>query len=398
MELRRRELAVQAALGDIRSNVFLAAILARDFLLEDLPNTADYTQQFTTLHARTDASLQTLSDLVAADELRTPIRQLTAELGEYARSNDLMVSWTTRQSMELRESALRQRVARRRDILALTEHVAALSADTTSRQRTLSLTEDRTFRVSLAWIAAVALLLGACVTGFALHRMRALETQSIAAEAELRSLSGQLRTTQEQERRRLSRELHDQVGQMLTGLRMELAAIARTPAAADPQLRSAVDCAKETAEQALSVVRNIAMLLRPSMLDDLGLTPALTWLAREMDRSSCMAIHLEIDKRVDELPDVHRTCIFRVVQEALTNAARHSGGGKIELQIRWAMGTVHVRVADNGRGFDPASTRRGLGLVGIGERVRELGGQFRISSVPGGGTAVDIALPEPNDL
>lgn len=397
--LHRRDLTIQAALDEVRSNVFLSAILARDFLLEDAPSNVDYAQQFTALHARTEASLRTLSEQNISDELQSPVRQLTTELEEYARSNDLLVSWTPRQRMELRENALRQRVGRRRDILALTDRIATVSAESSSRQRTLSQAGDRTFRVSLAWIAGIALLLGAGVAGFAVHRMRVLEELSVSAEAELRSLSGQLRTTQEQERRRLSRELHDQVGQMLTGLRMELAAIARAPAAADPQVHAAVERAKETAEQTLSVVRNIAMLLRPSMLDDLGLTPALTWLAREVERSSGMEIRREIDVRVDGLPDAHRTCIFRVVQEALTNAARHSGGGRVELQVKWAAGTVRVRVADDGRGFEPVHRKgKGLGLLGIEERVRELGGQFHISSVPGGGAAVEIWLLEPASL
>jgi signal transduction histidine kinase len=183
---------------------------------------------------------------------------------------------------------------------------------------------------------------------------------------------------------------------MLTGLRMELAAIARSKAASAPEVTAALDRAKTNAEQTLHVVRNIAMLLRPSMLDDLGLTPALTWLAKEMERSSGMEIRREIDPAVDQLPDAHRTCLYRLVQEALTNASRHSGARTVDLRVKRARGSVRVSVTDDGRGFDLLQEKKkGLGLIGMEERVRELGGQLSITSLPGRGASVEIVLPEP---
>jgi signal transduction histidine kinase len=256
-------------------------------------------------------------------------------------------------------------------------------------------TSDDSFRASLGWIALAALLASGGVTILTLVRMRGLEIRSDAAQSELRSLSGQLRTAQEQERKYLSRELHDQVGQMLTGLRLELTAVARNQSNLDPQMRMLLDRAKATVEQTLGIVRNIAMLLRPSMLDDLGLTPALAWLVKENSRTSGIDIHKEIDARVDQLPDAHRTCLYRVVQEALTNAARHSGGRHVDLRVTVEHGWVRVRVQDDGRGFVLAQRRRGLGLVGMEERVRELGGYTSVTSVPGRGTCVEIRLPQP---
>jgi len=206
-----------------------------------------------------------------------------------------------------------------------------------------------------------------------------------------------LRTAQEQERKFLSRELHDQVGQMLTGLRMELTAVSRTTT--DRELLVTLDRAKSTVEQTLGIVRNIAMLLRPSMLDDLGLTPALTWLVKEVSRSSGIDIKREIDDRVDQLPDAHRTCLYRVVQEALTNISRHSGARNAELRVTVTAGWVRVLVKDDGRGFDVAAQKkRGLGLVGMEERVRELGGNLHVTSIPGRGTLVEIRLPQPTPM
>src|SRR5207244_318891 len=148
-------------------------------------------------------------------------------------------------------------------------------------------------------------------------------------EEDLRRLSGQIRAAQEQERRFLSRELHDQAGQMLTGLRMELASISYV--AGEAEFSERVGHAKGIAEQCLRVIRNITMMLRPSMLDDLGLNSALGWLTREAMRSSSVEIRTDIDPDLDALPDTHCTCIYRVVQEALTNAVRHSGAGRIDI-------------------------------------------------------------------
>src|SRR5262249_9071988 len=155
----------------------------------------------------------------------------------------------------------------------------------------------------------IALLLGLVIAGGTLARLLKLERQSQQAESELRLLSGQIRTAQEQERKYLSRELHDQVGQMLTGLRMELAGIARIHGDSESEVSSRIARAKGTVEQTLRIVRNIAMLLRPSMLDDFGLVPALAWLSKEVARSSGIEIHSNIDPAADRLPDALRTCI-----------------------------------------------------------------------------------------
>jgi signal transduction histidine kinase len=150
-------------------------------------------------------------------------------------------------------------------------------------------------------------------------------------------------------------------------------------------------------EQTLRMVRNIAMLLRPSMLDDLGLSPALAWLIREISRSSGMEIEADIDAALDGLPDTHRTCLYRVVQEALTNVSKHAGAHKVAVSLKAMGGWVVGTIADNGCGFDTGAIRRdGLGLVGMDERIRELGGHFRVVSIAGQGTKAEFRVPFPN--
>ncbi len=394
--LHERDTTTREALADIRSNVFLLAILARDSMLDPAPNLGDNKRQFTLLNDQATHDLQVLREHLAGPELESVLRELKIEFDAYAASTDHLLEWTPEERRREFEDTLRSRGSRRRDILELAERIETLAVKNSAEQRGLAAMADESFRSSLGWIAGIALLLGAGVAGVTVTRMHVLEEQSNAAESTLRSLSGQLRTTQEDERRHLSRELHDQVGQMLTGLRMELSAISRSAAAASPEVKAALERAKGNAEQTLSIVRNIAMLLRPSMLDDLGLTPALIWLAKEVERSSKIEIRRDIDPALDLLPDSHRTCVFRVVQEALTNASRHSGASTIDLLAAHQGGAVKVRVRDDGRGFDASTVKgKGLGFLGMEERVRELGGQMQLSSVPGRGTTIEISLPEP---
>ncbi len=397
--LYEHDLEVHEALGEVRSSVYLTAILVRDYLLDSTIDGSDYRSQFDAIKVRWHSSIEALRQTLMDQEARVTLARLASELEDYRTSTEEMLNWTPEQRVRLQDEMMRRRSGRRRDILSLTERIAALAAQSSEQQRKLLKETDDSFRSSLGWIAAMTGFLGATVAGLTLMRMRSLEAESEGTQSELRSLSGQLRTAQEQERKFLSRELHDQVGQMLTGLRMELTAVSRHNTHVDREMLVSLDRAKATVEQTLGIVRNIAMLLRPSMLDDLGLTPALTWLVKEVSRSSGMEIHREIDERVDHLPDAHRTCLYRVVQEALTNAARHSGARKVTLKVSASDKWVQALVQDDGRGFEVAAQKtRGLGLVGMEERVKELGGHLHMTSVPGRGTSVQISLPKPATL
>lgn len=398
-ELHERDLRIHDALAEVRSGVYLMAILARDYLLEPVPATEDYPAQFRGLQGRNQSSLRILRAALNGEEAEGALEMLSVALEAYAESTQAMFGWNAEERRLNRDAMLRKRAGRRQDILSITEHIAVLAMRTSAEQRAVLAAQEQGFRAQLGWIAGIALFLGGCIAVFTLTRMRNLEEQSERAEAELRSLSGQLRTAQEQERKALSRELHDQVGQMLTGLRMELAALSRSFNAENREAVLALDRARATVEQTLGIVRNIAMLLRPSMLDDLGLTPALTWLVKEVSRTSGIEIRREIDERVDRLPDAHCTCLYRVVQEALTNASRHSGARHVDLIVSTGGGWVQAKVTDDGRGFNAAfDKKKGLGLLGMEERVRELGGQIHVSSVPGRGTTLEILLPQPSTM
>ena len=136
----------------------------------------------------------------------------------------------------------------------------------------------------------------------------------------------------------------------------------------------------------------MALLLRPSMLDDLGLVPALKWQARELARRTGMKVKVAAEAVPDHLPDSYRTCIYRVVQEALNNTARHAQASWARVEAVQENEWIRVTVQDNGAGFDP-SQEKGMGIVGMEERVKGIGGVFRIDSEKGSGTIVSLLIP-----
>ncbi len=153
-----------------------------------------------------------------------------------------------------------------------------------------------------------------------------------------------------------------------------------------------LDNIRSLADASVNAIRNIALLLRPSMLDDLGLIPALEWQAREVSRRSGIKVKVTAENVTDSLPDALRTCIYRVVQETLHNVSRHSGAKSVLVSVQQTADTITLTVKDDGSGFDPSKTR-GLGLLGMEERVKQLGGRLEIESQPGRGTTLRATLP-----
>lgn len=212
----------------------------------------------------------------------------------------------------------------------------------------------------------------------------------VRSRGELERLSARLVDAQETERRNISRELHDEVGQTLGALLVDFG---RLSAAAPAELRGQVEQMKSVCERSVKSVRNLALLLRPSMLDDLGLTAALEWQGREISRTSEVEVDVHSDSVSDDLPDETRVTIYRLVQEALNNAVRHSGARNASVRVDEDGGRIHVTVSDDGRGFNPSA--RGMGILGMEERVKRLGGSLHIQSEPGKGTTITAELPMP---
>ncbi len=212
--------------------------------------------------------------------------------------------------------------------------------------------------------------------------------------ARLRDLSRRLIEVQEQERRRLACELHDEFGQLLTGISLNLRAIrAGLGAEAGPWLEESIAAVTD----AIRRTRNFSLDLRPSILDDFGLGAALRWCAERQAQRAGLAVELVADLPGERLPAPVETACFRVAQEALTNVVRHAGARRVRIEARRLGGEVHLSVHDDGAGFDPAAATggqgAGFGLRGMRERVELLGGAFAIDSQPGQGTTVSVRVP-----
>jgi signal transduction histidine kinase len=160
----------------------------------------------------------------------------------------------------------------------------------------------------------------------------------------------------------------------------------------DAKSQEMVQRIKTVAERTVQTVRNMALLLRPSMLDDLGLVSALEWYAREVSRSSEIEVEVKSENVSETLPDPLMVGIYRVVQEAVNNAQRHAHAKNVTVELRETDTSVQVQIKDDGSGFDGKRTR-GIGLLGMEERVKRLGGTLSIESLPGAGTTIRAELP-----
>ena len=253
-------------------------------------------------------------------------------------------------------------------------------------------------RSTMLWIAAIAILGALVVAGCGLVlNIRELRV----ADAKLKVLAQRVVESQEEERARLSRDLHDGISQWLVSIKLQIeAGIARLAGNADQQAKAPVtfERAAEQLNKVLGEVRRISHNLRPDILDDLGLGAALDHLVHEYnDSSSAQASFAASPPGAGEgLPDMVNTVLFRIAQEALTNSERHANASEVLVGLREAHGVVELRIEDNGGGFDADGIalhpQRGIGLRNMTERMEAIGGSLHIASAPGG-TVVLARLP-----
>jgi PAS domain S-box-containing protein len=213
------------------------------------------------------------------------------------------------------------------------------------------------------------------------------------ANHQLRFLSRRLFEVQEEERRHLARELHDEVGQALTAAKINLQAAMKE---SDGAKSKRIDETAAILEKLLGQVRQISLDLRPSTLDDLGLVPALRSLLDQQGRRASVAVRFSVKDVPENLnPEIQTTC-FRIAQEAITNAVRHANATRIDVDLGRENGNLRLQVRDNGRGFDVDSTQAqaaGLGLIGIKERAALVDAQAKVVSSPNNGTTIEVSLP-----
>lgn len=228
------------------------------------------------------------------------------------------------------------------------------------------------------------------------RRLQAIEDLT-RSRAETKALAAAAQEALEHEKRRIARELHDELGQSLTMLRMDVVWCKEHAGAGDPAVAARLARMEELLKSTVAATRRIASDLRPLMLDDLGLAPALEWLVQSTAQRTGIRCTLEMDEGVPALPQALSTALFRIVQEALTNITKHAQASAAAITVRCSDGSLRVRIRDDGVGFDPGGPRKpaSFGLMGLRERVSMAQGSVRIDSAPGTGTVIDIDLPLP---
>jgi signal transduction histidine kinase len=381
--LRARFVERSGWLERIRAGIYSSGTFARDYFVEpDGPDAPALMQKLEQSEQDAKQALARYLESTAPDD-RGAV-ELRGEVITYWKVLDLMTEMARKRSTAGLSAYFRRQLAQRREtMLHVADDIgAALEREWTRGE--IELTEMyRKFRAILGMELALVVALGMVLSAGTIRRL-------VRLEGETRALSAQLVRAQEQERRAIARELHDEIGQALSGLLLDVGNTASMTDSTEVRLR--LDSIARLAEQIVEEVRRIALSLRPSMLDDLGLVSALEWQAREVGNRTGINVQILAEESAGELPEAHRTCIYRVVQEALQNCARHAGARRVQVGLQKAAKTVSLRVEDDGRGFVVARTR-GLGLLGMEERVAQLGGRFRVQSEPGRGTTVTAELP-----
>lgn len=229
------------------------------------------------------------------------------------------------------------------------------------------------------------------------HYSQLLE-QSRQMQDQLRRLSRQLLSAQEEERKMISRELHDQIAQTLTGINVRLASLKMGAALNDKSLQKKISSTQKLVEKSVEIVHRFARQLRPTVLDDLGLIPALLSFMKTFTAQTGVRTHLTAFAAVELLDLSKRTVLFRVAQEALTNVARHAHASRVEVTIQKLPNRICMKIKDDGKAFDVERTLhanggRRLGLLGMRERLEMVGGKFNVESLPGKGTTILGQIP-----
>lgn len=404
LEIYRRYVEQDEALSTLRRNLWLAGNRVRDFFINPTVATGQELQGHLRVLKEEDEAV--LHILEKAPRHRSSVPQLRKSLGEFWSVVEPLPQTMLKATNEEEIQFLQREVVPRRG-----ELYNALRDLTLADQRVLQDSEGefagtrRRATERLLLMLGVGVLLSYFVARLSIRHAENLERQAdrhfAAVEEtrrELQQLSARLLEIEEEGRRKLSRELHDEIGQTLALLQIEISRAQALPAGPPVVLREHLDRARELAERTVQTIRNISGLLRPALLDDLGLVPALQFQLEDFLRRSGIICEFVEEGVADHLPDPVKTCVYRVVQEALHNCEKHSGARRVRVSVRQFPEALVAEIEDDGAGFQLNDQRKpvrsmGLGLLGMRERAGNVGGSLIIDSAPGHGTRVALRIP-----
>ncbi len=392
----------EEALSRLRRNVSFAANRARDFFLSTTIEHADALKsQLDTLETDSRQAFARLKSIPRGvqplDGAEDELDRFWAALGPIPET--MLDAGKGRQNEYLR----REVVPRRNSVHEILNRLSDLARKDFERAGRAILDSRRDSGRRLIVLLALSFLAALLAAAYSVRHVERLEREaegrySAAARArrQFEQLSARLLEVEEEGRKRLSRELQSEIGQMLAMLEIEVAgAHNREPA---PELRERLVRARSLVERAMETIRNVSLLLRPALLDDLGLVPALQYQVHEFLRRSGIDCEFSAEAVDERLPEGVKTCVYRVVQEALNNCEKHAGASRVRVTMRQEAECLSVDVEDNGRGFEMirqgnGSRNPGLGLVGLRERAALVGGAVVVDSALGRGTRVSLSIP-----
>lgn len=406
-DVTSRYMAAQDLLSAVRQQVSTNSIVLRNALLDPSPSAQlGYWERLEQGFEAIDDALDSYRPVFELPSGPPSIDRLRAEIDEFRRLTFAVMAVHQDQDITVDPWTLlnEQISARRAAVIALSEEIRALNRKSLVQQQTATAAIHRTTelqwwrRMGLALAATIGIaLLAIFYAGRLEDRLRQQRDRDVEHRRELQLLSARLVAAQEEERRSISRELHDEVGQVLGAIKVEVE-LAERAIGVHSNARDALGEIQSLTDNALATVRDLSQLLRPAVLDDLGLGAAIDWLLRGVERRNRLSVHLTQHGEAARLTPEVEIAAFRIVQEALTNIVRHAEATRCDVVLDYQTGLLVMSIADDGRGFDPAAVettteRRGLGLIGIRERVADVGGSITLDTAPGRGTRLLIELP-----
>ena len=400
----------QELLSSVRAQVLLCSVRVRDALLAADP------QEKRALREQVEAQYRTIvmaladyEPVMGSSDESERIDRLKREVDQFHTiSLQVLANAQVGNLQSARDTLTRLIVPRREAALAISDEVQSLNRRAfIAQQEDIAeihrLAEFQSWRrLGLALVVGLGVVL---ITSLYVGRLEGRLREQLQRDArisrELQQTAAKVLNAQEEERRRIARELHDEVGQVLTAIRVELDVAQRAiqSTGGDPAILSE---AQQISDGALQTVRNLTQLLHPAALDDLGLPAAIDASLRTLQRRYNIHTELEHDDRASDLPKDVELAAYRIVQEGITNVAKHAGASRCDVRLTRLADRLLVEIEDDGVGFiedtDRPIVARGLGLISMRERASRLGGTFNILSSPGGGTKLIVSLPDGGTL
>jgi signal transduction histidine kinase len=404
-EVASRYTRAQELLSTVRAQVLLSSVRVRDALLDPRPESVrDNREQLEALHKVTTMALTDYEPVMASSGENDQLRSLQREVDEFHQTSlGVLADATGRSPSTIREILNTRIVPRREAAISISNEIQALNrrafiqqqADIAEIHRAAELQSRQSLGIALV-IGLGVLLITSLYAGRLEGRLRHQMERDARMSQELQDASAKLIAAQEEERRTIARELHDEVGQVLSALKVELDLAQRSIAAGGAATELAE--AQIIADGALKTVRNLAQLLHPAALDDLGLVPAIDSSLRGLARRQEIRTALHQHGLPDRLPREVELAAYRIIQEAITNVGKHARATRCDVHLTQLDDRLLIEVEDDGVGFVDDTDRpiiaRGLGLISVRERASRLGGTFNVVSEPGHGTRLIVSLPE----